>query len=281
MLIFEDIDTLKQHLKDNNSGQTIGFVPTMGALHQGHLSLINSSKKENDITVCSIFVNPTQFDNNEDLKKYPRNLQKDKEMLEANGCDILFVPSEREMYHKTSGIVKISFGYLETVMEGQYRPGHFNGVGIVVMKLFNIVAPDRAYFGQKDLQQFVVISNLVRELNINVTLRCMPILRENDGLAMSSRNVRLNEQERQNALIFYKSLKRAENLLAEGKPVRVVKQEMKEFFQAQPQANLEYFEIVNAQDLLPIEDDATHQKDIALCVAGYIGEVRLIDNMIL
>lgn len=280
MQIYKDIVSLQRHLKQEKYTRRIGLVPTMGALHKGHLSLIEASKKENDLTVCSIFVNPKQFNNSDDLKSYPRHIDQDSELLEKNGCDILFVPSDDEIYKHQENIVHLSFGYLEHIMEAKYRPGHFNGVGIVVLKLFNIAIPDKAYFGQKDLQQFVIIKNLVEELNINVELRCMPIIREPDGLAMSSRNMRLDKQSRQTALIFSKALNEAEQQVAGGAVLEDVKQNVKTLFAQEKKANLEYFEIVNAQDLIPVTGQAP-QKKIALCIAGYVDGIRLIDNVII
>lgn len=280
MQIFKDIVSLQRHLKQEKYNRSIGFVPTMGALHKGHLSLIEASKKENDITVCSIFVNPKQFNNADDLKVYPRNIERDSILLEENHCDILFLPSEEEMYKGQEGLIRLSFGYLEQVMEGKYRYGHFNGVGIIVLKLFNIVAPNRAYFGQKDLQQYIIIRSLVEELNLNIELRCMPIIREPDGLAMSSRNVRLSEEERKTALIFSRALREADNKMAEGASVEEIKHHVIRIFQHEPEANLEYFEIVNAQNLIPVTGK---RPDIttALCIAGYINGIRLIDNVII
>ena len=281
MIIFKDIPSIQQFLKGKKCREKkIGFVPTMGALHAGHMSLIAASKSENDFTVCSIFVNPKQFNNPEDLKKYPRDVEKDCRMLKEAGCDVVFLPSEKEIYAGNNNVVTFSFGYLEHLMEGKYRPGHFNGVGIIVTKLFNIVMPDRAYFGQKDLQQFIVISNLVRELSLNVELKCIPIVRESDGLAMSSRNVRLKEGSRPAALIFNRSLREAEELIKNGIPVETVKEKIRKRFADQVKANLEYFEIVNAQDLMPLTG-VDPQKKAAVCIAGYVEGIRLIDNIII
>lgn len=280
MLIIKDIASLHKILKKEKCDETVGFVPTMGALHAGHLSLIKASKDENDVTVCSIFVNPKQFNNPEDLEKYPRDRERDFRILKDAGCDIIFIPSEKEMYAHNDYVISFSYGYLEKIMEGKFRPGHFNGVGIVVLKLFNIVNPDRAYFGQKDLQQFVVINKLVDELNVNVELRCMPIIREQDGLAMSSRNIRLSEASRKTASIFNHALEQAEELLSQGKSVDIVKSTIERLFAEQPEANLEYFEIVNSQDLLPLENPQEETKK-AVCIAGYVDGVRLIDNIII
>ena len=206
MVIFKEIEPLKAFL-DNKRGRdlSIGLVPTMGALHPGHLELVKASKKVNSLAVCSIFVNPTQFNNPSDLEKYPRSLDKDIELLNSVGCDVLFFPDKKEMYQKPSTI-KFDFGQLDKVLEGEFRPGHFSGVALVVSKLFNIVNPTRAYFGQKDFQQFKIINRLVEELHFNIELICFPTLREADGLAMSSRNLRLTDDQRKTALIFFKSV---------------------------------------------------------------------------
>lgn len=280
MLVIKDIPSLQRLIKSIKYKKTIGFVPTMGALHQGHLSLIEASKAENDITVCSIFVNPKQFNNTEDLKKYPRNVEKDQDMLSVAGCDILFHPSEDEIYTNEEHVIRIRLGYLEEIMEGRYRPGHFHGVGLIVLKLFNIVVPDSAYFGQKDLQQFVVIRHLVEELNFNIKLKCMPVIREEDGLAMSSRNVRLGESGRKEAVIFHNALLSAKNNIRSGQSVDDIKNEVHNLFAEQQMANLEYFEIVNAQNLQPLKDFSGKGK-VALCIAGYIAGIRLIDNIII
>lgn len=196
MHIFNTISETQQYLKaQQRAGKTIGFVPTMGALHAGHISLIERAKTENDLAVCSIFVNPTQFNNSDDLKKYPRTLERDCEMLRPVGCDVVFAPSAEEMYPSLPQL-KMDFGTLETIMEGKFRPGHFNGVGIVVSKLFNIVKPDKAYFGLKDLQQVAVIRRMVQELSFDLEIIPCPTLRETDGLAMSSRNTRLSPEAR-------------------------------------------------------------------------------------
>ncbi|MTI37996.1 pantoate--beta-alanine ligase, partial [Fulvivirga lutimaris] len=192
MQIFRDISSLQLSLNELKlERKTIGLVPTMGALHDGHAALLKASLAENDVTVCSIFVNPTQFNNDEDLKNYPRTYEEDIEFLKSFECDIVFNPSAEEMYPKSPSL-KFNFADLEQSMEGSYRPGHFNGVAIVVSKLFNIVNPDRAYFGQKDLQQYRIISQLVEDLSYNIELRQIPIKRDENGLALSSRNKRLS-----------------------------------------------------------------------------------------
>src|SRR5574344_605080 len=203
------IDTIKQENK------TIGLVPTMGALHNGHASLIKRARQENDCVVCSVFVNPIQFNNKEDLEKYPRDLEKDKALLESNGCDVVFTPNAKEVY-ATAPTERFTFGDLEKVMEGKQRPGHFNGVATIVSRLFTWVRPQRAYFGEKDFQQIAIIKNMVSQINSPVQIVACPIVRQEDGLAISSRNVRLSEQARALApkihLILSKSNQMKENL---------------------------------------------------------------------
>lgn len=280
MILAYKISDIKNFLQAQKAaGKRIGFVPTMGALHQGHLSLIEASKRENDITVCSIFVNPEQFNNKEDLAKYPKDLDADAKMLESLGCDAVFCPADREMYLKKPRI-KISFGKLEEVMEGIYRKDHFNGVAIIVAKLFHIINPDTAYFGQKDLQQFRIIACLVDDLSFPIVLKDMPIIRETNGLAMSSRNSRLSKEEKIQAGVFYQSLKKAQKALLEGVSVAQVKNSITQDFKLTPFAQLEYFNIVNRLDLQEVKQ-IENPKDVALCIAGYVGNVRLIDNMYL
>src|ERR1041385_6497144 len=218
MQIFKEIGPLKLHLQQKRKeGYSLGFVPTMGALHQGHLSLIYASKTAADVTICSLFVNPTQFNNQTDLEKYPRTPKKDISLLESAGCDVLFAPEITTMYERP-GIIHFDFGTLDKVLEGKFRPGHFSGVAMVVSKLFHIVEPDHAFFGQKDYQQLQIVSKLVEELKFNIKIHGVPIMREPAGLAMSSRNQRLSEEEKQRALILHESLNEARVQLLAGKP---------------------------------------------------------------
>jgi pantoate--beta-alanine ligase len=276
MHVFREIGPLKAFLKEKNTQQSIGLVPTMGALHQGHVSLLSASKSENDLTVCSIYVNPTQFNNPSDLEKYPRTLEADLNLLEKYGCDVVFAPSNTEMYEAPSSI-KFDFGELDKVMEGQFRPGHFSGVALVVSKLFHIVAPDVAYFGQKDFQQFKVIEQLTSELKFDLKLRCMPILREEDGLAMSSRNQRLSPEQRKKSIVLYESLILAKEFLAKGQSLSSVKDQIKQKCEA-VSVKLEYLELVEAKNL-KLTENVTGEN--VLLIAGYVGEVRLIDNILL
>ncbi|HEY0741169.1 MAG TPA: pantoate--beta-alanine ligase [Chryseosolibacter sp.] len=280
MEIFKEISPLKAFLKEiRKAGKTIGLVPTMGALHKGHLSLIGASKGANDVTVSTVFVNPTQFNNPNDLLKYPRTLDKDTELLKEVRCDVLFAPETKELYPIESTL-KLDFGPLDRVMEGEFRPGHFSGVGLVVSKLFNIVQPDNAYFGQKDWQQFAVISKLVQELNFPVTLHSVATLRESDGLALSSRNLRLSENQRKVATVFYRALQLAQKELQNGTALNIVRKKVKEVVEHEEGVKLEYFEIADSKNLNVLENVDKANQPI-LCIAGLVGEVRLIDNLFL
>lgn len=274
MKIFKSIIETQSYSKSNQ----VGFVPTMGALHKGHISLVKRAKDENEKSVCSIFVNPTQFNNQEDLSKYPRTLEADLEKLEESGCDAVFVPEPLEIYPEE---VKLSFnfGRLEEVLEGKFRPGHFNGVGIVVSKLFNIVKPSRAYFGLKDLQQCAVINRLVKDLSFSLELILCDTVREDDGLAMSSRNTRLSSSDRQTAPFLYQTLlKGKENLLA-GQKISAILVEIHEAYQLHPSFQLEYYDIVDFETLESIHSYNPQQKT-AIVVAAHLGGIRLIDNIL-
>lgn len=280
MTIFEDIDPIQEYLFPFRSNRKkIGFVPTMGALHKGHLSLIQASKQENDVTICSIYINPTQFNNSSDLSNYPRVLQKDIELLNDCECDALFLPSDQVMYPQQP-LLQISFGELEKVMEGKYRAGHFNGVALVVSKFFNIINPSNVYFGQKDLQQFLIVEKLIKDLSFQLNLKCLPIVREPDGLAMSSRNSRLSNNERYLATSLFKALSLAQNFLLEENNVEKAKFIVDEFFQAIPEIHLEYFEVMDSESLVPVTN-LDRSREVSLFIAGYLGKVRLIDNIFL
>lgn len=278
MEIFKEIAPLKAFLKAKKLlQQSIGLVPTMGALHHGHLSLIEASKAQNPVTVCSIFINPTQFNNSSDLEKYPRTLDKDTLLLEKVECDAVFCPDSREMYTDQS-FLKFDFGSLDKVMEGKFRPGHFSGVALVVSKLFNIVEPDHAYFGQKDWQQFAIIRRLTEELKFNIILHGVPTSREPNGLAMSSRNLRLNETQRAHATVFYRALTAAREALRNGKDITPVKKVVQEMLEREPGVTFEYFELADSKNLNLLENVKASDQPI-MCIAGFVGEVRLIDNM--
>ena len=261
--------------KEHKAGHTIGFVPTMGALHEGHLSLIKESLQDNDVTVCSIFVNPIQFNNKQDLEKYPRNLEEDLRMLQQGGCDYVFIPETKEIYPDGTPELDINFGSLDKVLEGKFRPGHFKGVAIIVKKLFEIVTPDNAYFGKKDYQQLLVIRRLVSELEIPVKIHACPTFREHDGLAMSSRNLRLTIGERQIASLIYQTLVETKEKAGQI-PVKQLREWAIKKINANPAFRVEYFEIVDKTDLHKIE---SWNENAIACAAVFLGDVRLIDNM--
>jgi len=249
----------------------------MGALHEGHLSLIRKSKSHSDITVVSIFVNPSQFNNPADLENYPRTLEKDLTLLEKEGVDVVFTPDKKEMYPSKTQL-KMGFGELETTLEGAFRPGHFNGVAIIVAKLLNSIHPTHVYFGQKDLQQVAVIKRMVQDLSIETEVVVAPIIREKDGLAMSSRNMRLTAPERNAAVILYNSLSFAKNELLKGKSWFEVREKSVQMFLSEPLAKLEYFELVKS-DAMEVIPDVDINSPCAICTAAHIGAVRLIDNI--
>jgi len=256
---------------------TIGFVPTMGALHSGHLALVRQAVEENDVSVVSIFVNPTQFNDKNDLLNYPRTLEADCRMLQEIGTAIVFAPSVEEIYPEPD-TREFDFGTLATVMEGAFRPGHFNGVAQVVSRLFDMVKPDRAYFGEKDFQQLAVIRVMVKQLNLPVEIISHPTVREPDGLAMSSRNTRLSPELRKNvpaiSQILFRSQKKKNDL-----PIFALKQEIIDQIDAVPGLQTEYFELVDGNSLQPVKD--WNDSDFIVgCVAVFAGEVRLIDNVV-
>ncbi|OKS89406.1 pantoate--beta-alanine ligase [Mucilaginibacter polytrichastri] len=277
MKIFTSKHELQQYLLQcRQNGETIGLLPTMGALHQGHLSLLALARQQCSVTVCSIFVNPTQFTNPDDLQNYPRPIEADIAKLTAAGCDILFNPSVSEMYAANEQW-HIDLGQLEHLLEGKFRPGHYQGVTQVVFKLFDIVKPDAAFFGQKDYQQVLVITKMVQLLNMPVKLVMVPISREPEGLAMSSRNIHLSAGEREHALIVSKALRWvAENF--NGENLQQVTGEAIAMINAETGVVLEYFEIADGDTLLPATEANPHL--IAL-TAVQAGKTRLIDNMII
>ncbi|WP_159799905.1 pantoate--beta-alanine ligase [Flavobacterium sp. MK4S-17] len=278
MLIFNNKAGLKALLSEHKKANaTIGFVPTMGALHKGHLSLLEASAANNTITVISIFVNPTQFNNPEDLEKYPRTLDDDvKKIQSVNENIIVFAPTVDEMYEGRTQSGNFEFGGLENQMEGSHRPGHFDGVGTIVKKLFEIVEPDNAYFGEKDFQQLQIVRRLVKNYNIPVNIVGCPISREPNGLAMSSRNQRLTEQERNEASVIYKILAEAKTIYRnEGEDA--AKKYVSTAFSGHPDFMVEYFEIADEETLLPATA-AKNGKQRAF-IAVYINGIRLIDNI--
>lgn len=280
MQIYREIHPFKAFLVENRPwGRTMGFVPTMGALHDGHLALIRESKLNNDLTICSIFVNPAQFNNSSDLQKYPRTLEKDIQLLESINCDVLFCPEAVEMYNSIH-LTHFDFGHLDKTMEGQFRPGHFSGVALIVSKLFHIVEPDVAYFGQKDWQQFAIIRQLVKDLSFNVTLKSVPIIRESDGLALSSRNARLSPDQRKQAIVLFNALKEACTLLQSNKSISDVKAIIKQYVEKCQDIKLEYFEVADSENLTLLNNVEESVSPI-LCIAAFVGDIRLIDNMFL
>jgi len=275
--VFTTTREIRQYLAELRSkGLSTGFVATMGALHQGHLSLIAQAKQDNDVVICSIFVNPTQFTDPSDLEKYPRPIAKDTQMLEQAGCDILFNPEVSEMYADNEHW-HLELGEIEHLLEGKFRPGHYQGVTQVVYKLFNIIKPDTAYFGQKDYQQVMVISKMVELLNMPVKLVMCSILRESDGLAMSSRNIHLTVEDRQHSLILSKTL----NWVKENFDVNHIldlQDKAAELINAEDGVSLEYFELADGDSLQPANQNT---KNIVALVAARVGKTRLIDNVLM
>jgi pantoate--beta-alanine ligase len=281
MILFKRRDDLHKYLDaQRKSGVKTGFVPTMGALHQGHVSLIRKARYANDLTICSIFINPTQFNDPADFKKYPVTLENDIEKLEEAGCDILFLPSVEEIY--PGGIhekKQYDIGYLETILEGKYRPGHFQGVSTVVHLLLSIVQPDNLYLGQKDYQQCMVIKKLLELTGMDtITIHISPTLRENDGLAMSSRNMRLDADPRKQATAIYQSLTYIKEQLKPGDLGSIKKQAVTAL--SEKGFKVDYIEIADAENLFIVDKWDGKQKLVALA-AAYLGNVRLIDNLLL
>ncbi len=270
-----DLKDVLSQVRANN--QTIGLVPTMGALHEGHLSLVRQSVAENDYTVVSVFVNPTQFNNADDLAKYPRNLQKDSELLQTVGCDLIFAPTKDDIYDadELTGTFEFDFGGLDKVMEGAFRLGHFNGVVQIVSKLFELIQPDKAYFGEKDYQQLAIIHRMTKLMNFNVEIVDCPIVREESGLAMSSRNERLSPEQRKIAASISKILFECRNFVPSLSPAQV-KEWVENELSKIPAFELEYFEIANAETLQSATD--WNQPTVGF-VAVFCGDVRLIDNI--
>ena len=276
MKVIKKIDELKEVLKDfKKEGKSIGLVPTMGFLHKGHASLIKKAVEENDIVVVSDFVNPIQFGPNEDLEAYPRDINADSKLCEDLGADFIFNPEPSEMYHDKKAFIDIEG--LSDNLCGARREGHFRGVCTVCTKLFNIVGPDRAYFGQKDAQQLSIIKKLVFDLNIPVEIVACPIVREDDGLAMSSRNTYLSADERKAALCLSKAIFEGEKMAKEGASVKEVLAKMEEIISSEKLAKIDY---ISAVDLETIKDVDNFNKDTLVAIAVYIGKTRLIDNFI-
>ncbi|UAY51068.1 pantoate--beta-alanine ligase [Ferruginibacter albus] len=278
MILFKTVEQITSFLKNKkNEGCNIGFVPTMGALHQGHISLVAASRLDNDLTICSIFVNPSQFNDPKDLEKYPVTTEKDIYMLEKAGCDVLFLPPVQEIYPVYPPEKKqYDLGYLETILEGKFRPGHFQGVCMVMDRLLHIIVTDNLYMGQKDYQQCMVIKRLIGLLNLDTTLIICPTLRENDKLAMSSRNMRLTAEERKQATAISEDLLLIKKNLQPGS-LSNLKTKAATFL-ADKNFKIDYVEICDANDLSIVENWDGKTPLVALC-AAFLNEVRLIDNM--
>lgn len=275
-MLIKEITELRKLIKSwKKEGLSIGFVPTMGALHEGHESLIKRAVKENDKVVVSVFVNPTQFGPNEDYDSYPRDIEKDLELCKNADSSVVFNPEPNEMYYDNKSTT-VSVANLTSVLCGSKRPGHFDGVCLVVSKFLNIVTPDRAYFGQKDAQQVAVIRRMVRDLNVDVEIVACEIIREEDGLAKSSRNIYLSKEERKSALVLSRSLKIAREALISGeRNADFIKKAMIEEINKEPLAKIDYVEIVDSESL---ENVNTIENNILIPIAVYIGKTRLIDN---
>ena len=277
MKIVNSIKELKSYLaEEKRNNKQIGFVPTMGALHDGHLSLVERCVKENDVCVVSVFVNPTQFNDKHDLETYPRTLDKDCTLLEPVGCDYVFAPSAEEMYPEPDTRT-FDFGTVSAVMEGARRPGHFNGVCQIVSKLFDAVKPHRAYFGEKDFQQLAIIREMVRQMKFDLEIVGCPIVREEDGLALSSRNARLSSDERENALNISRTLFKSRNFAATH-TVSETQKMVEDAIEAAPGLRMEYFEIVDGNTLQKISNWEDTSYAVG-CITVFCGEVRLIDNI--
>ena len=266
-------ETRKQIKQWKKEGKTIGLVPTMGFLHEGHASLIRKCREQNDIVVVSDFVNPTQFGPNEDLEAYPRDFERDSKLCESLGADLIFAPSPEDMYHDPHAFVSIDT--LSETLCGKTRPIHFKGVCTVVTKLFHIVAPDRAYFGEKDAQQLAIIRKMVKDLNFDIEIVGCPIVREEDGLAKSSRNTYLNDKERQAALCLSRAVKTGKEVIYTGADAKEVLNPMKAIIEAEPLARIDYVMMVDALTMQPIEKA---DRDVLVAMAVYIGKTRLNDN---
>jgi pantoate--beta-alanine ligase len=277
MQIVKKAEDLRLAVSDaRKRGKTIGFVPTMGALHRGHISLVERSKEETGFTVVSIFVNPSQFGPNEDFNKYPRDLEKDSSLLEKAGVDLLFFPDALEIYPKDFS-TWVEPGEPAKILEGERRPGHFRGVCTVILKLFEIVRPDSAFFGQKDAQQFAVLDKMVKDFNMPVRMVECPIVRDHDGLALSSRNTYLNETERRAAVIYHKSLQNGKGLIDKGeRNAQKIIESIKRIVETEPLAKLDYAEIVDAGTFK--KSTVLHGTTYIL-IAGFMGATRLIDNL--
>lgn len=278
MEIFAKIKDLKNHLsKLRAEGKTIGFVPTMGALHAGHISLLKICQKQCDISVCSVFVNPTQFNDKKDLERYPRTLNEDIKLLEEINCSILFTPDVNEMYPEEDKRV-FDFGFLDKTLDGAFRPGHFNGVAQIVSKLFDAVEPHKAFFGEKDFQQVLVVKEMTRQLNYKIEIVSCPILRESDGLAMSSRNTLLTKEEREAASNIPLLMGELKEQIKNKENISDAIQKIRTKLASIPLFKLEYLEVRNTRDLNYF--DPNTDKEVVVLIALFCGRIRLIDNFV-
>jgi pantoate--beta-alanine ligase len=278
MKTIENISRMSTFVKMmKKEGKSIGFVPTMGYLHEGHMSLVKAAKKHTDVVVMSIFVNPIQFGPKEDFEKYPRDLRHDEGLARDAGVDVIFYPSLKEMYQQGYATY-VTVEKLSDTLCGESRPGHFKGVATVVTKLFNIVRPDVAYFGQKDMQQALMIKKMASDLNMGIDVKIMPIVREEDGLAMSSRNMYLSEAEKKDATIMYQSLKQAETIIKQGeRDAKRIVRTIEEMIKQKPTARIDYVKVVDAKEL---KDIKTVSGETIIALALFFGQTRLIDNTI-
>jgi len=277
MKVIKKIEEMRKYVRERKGSKLVGLVPTMGYLHEGHLSLIRKARKECDEVIVSVFVNPTQFGQGEDYHLYPRDLPRDVALSERENVDVIFAPSPEEMYPEGySTFVQVE-GRLSSVLEGASRPGHFKGVCTVLTKLFNIVDPDLSFFGEKDYQQALVVKKMVKDLNINTQVVLLPTVREKDGLAMSSRNSYFNDKERRAATILYRSLKKAREWIEQGeKNSSQIISKMRNFIEKEPLARVDYIAVVDSESL---EEVRKIKRGNIIALAVYIGKVRLIDNM--
>lgn len=279
MEIIKDIDTMRKVLKNLKGSKAIGFVPTMGCLHEGHKSLISRAKKDNEIVIVSIFVNPTQFALGEDYENYPRNIERDSDICREAGVDYIFNPNPEDMYPNGFSTYMIPGENMTNIMCGISRPTHFRGVCTVLTKLFNIIAPDRAYFGEKDIQQLAIVKRMVKDMNFDINIESCPIVRENNGLAKSSRNRYLNDEEREAATILKKSIDKARDMISSGeKDSKKIENLIVETIEKEALAQIDYIEIL---DFDTFERVKLIENNIIIGLAVYIGKTRLIDNMVL
>lgn len=280
MKVFKTVDSLRKWRSILDPKKSLGLVPTMGALHEGHLSLVQKAADENDICIATIFVNPTQFDRKEDLESYPDSLDLDLQMLDEAGCQAVFVPTSEDIYENKITSDQFDFEGLDKVMEGRFRKGHFDGVATIVRKLFQLIEPDRAYFGEKDYQQLLIIKKMVSTENIPVEIVPCAIYREVDGLAMSSRNRRLNTAHRKEATLLYQTLEKSRKMLANGSGFNDIRKMANDAFESNDHLELEYFEIAESDSLKKAEIYNASTKYNAF-IAAFAGPVRLIDNIAL